>query len=508
MRAPRDGRRRRRTVVVALVVVVLVGGLAPAVTAGATSDDIRQSFTASLGDRGRVRTVADYRIPDRVRGLTVVLPAAATDAVRVTALRGFRRTNGSTFAWTGAARPRIELALSDDARRVLAGDGWALVVRPDVSVSYRYRGSQPGVDTSLDVAGRGYVDGPLAYVGSYRTRAVTAGGERTTFVVSAAAEPVDVSGAARFLRLAPDRFDLGVRRDAVTAFVLPERHDPTARVQVVGATVRSSLWVGPRAVRPDSTDVTFVHEYVHTRLGVVGEGSTRWLTEATAEYFGHAFALNAGIGDYRDFRRGLDPSRFGPATRSAVLSDPGTWAGTTANYGKGALVLAALDATIRRRTDGAHTLADVFVEHPGPYADHAAFRRAVVETTGVPSLGDWLDRYVTTDATPALPDDPSLYVYGPRLDPDDDGTPSGREVARETNPFVAGGTGTTARSSDTATATRTRTNASTPASTRTATPVGTGEGTAGTAGGFGAPVAATGVGLAALAGALAARRRE
>lgn len=481
-----------------VVLLVVVGGL-PATAADATPADIEQSFVASL-DGDAVGVAVDYRVPDRVTELTVRLPVAASDAGRVTATRGFRRTGESTFEWTGAGRPRIELSLSDDASRVLAGDGWALLVRPDTSVSYGYRGEQPGVDTAVAVGGEGYVAGALAYLGPHRTRTVVAGGERTTFVVAAAAEPVAVSGAASFLRLAPGRFDLGVRRDATTAFVIPERHDPASETRVVGAAVETSLWVGPPAVRPNAADTTFAHEYVHTRLGVVGEGSARWLTEASAEYFGNAFALNAGIGDYGTFRRGMDPGRFGTGVGSVVLADPDTWAGTPADYGKGALVLAALDAEIRRRTDGQHTLADVFVGRPGPYADHAGFRRAVVGTTGVQSLGSWLDRHATTEASPSLPDEPSLFVYGPDLDPDGDGVSSGRERIRGTDPFVADRPATApAATGGTPTPTRTSTE---PTTTEAATAT-----TTESAPGFGGPAAGAGLGLAVLSGALAARRR-
>ncbi|MFB6301772.1 MAG: hypothetical protein ABEH78_02750 [Haloferacaceae archaeon] len=473
------------------------GDLRPAGDGSVRATDgrsIRMSVEATLRDGGASVTVA-YRLPDSVTGLRVTLPVAAADASRVTASRGFRRLNATTFEWTGVADPRIELALSDDARRVLAGDGWALVVEPDATTSYSYRGSAPGFESSFGAAGQGYTAGSIAYLGPYRTVSVVAGGERTTFVVAGAADPVDVSGAASFLRLAPGRFDFGIRRDATTAFVLPERHDPTAGSRVVGAAVESSLWVHPSAVRPGTNDVTFVHEYVHTRLGIVGRGSARWLTEATAEYFGHAFALNAGIGGYEAFRRGLDPTRFGTDPGTVVLADPATWAGTAADYGKGATVLAALDAEIRRRTDGQYTLADVFAARPGPYADHAAFRRAVVEVTGVPSLATWIDRYASTDATPALPDEPSRFVYGPTLDPDGDGVTSGRERTRGTNPFVA--------ARPTATPTPTATSTPTP----TATPERTGT-TAGGAGGFGAPGAAAALGLAALVAVLAARRRR
>ena len=105
---------------------------------------------------------------------------------------------------------------------------------------------------------------------------------------------------------------------------------------------------------------------------------------------------------------------------------------------KGAHVLAALDAEIRRRTDGEHTLRDVFNGRTESFENYRAFRAAVVEVTGDESLGAWLDRYATTDALPPLPEDPRYYVADPSLDPDGDGMTSGAELDADRHPFVEG----------------------------------------------------------------------
>ncbi|MFB6303831.1 MAG: hypothetical protein ABEH47_01590 [Haloferacaceae archaeon] len=488
----RRGAAVRAGVVCLLVVATVSTGV------GAASGDIEQSFTAALGDGKTVRMTLEYRIPDRVTELTARLPVAGAESTRVTELRGFRRTNATQFEWTGSDRPRVTLSLDADDDRVIAGDGWAFVVRPDVTVSYRYSGDEPDVVTTLAAGGEGYAAGPTAYLGPHRTTSTTAGDERTTFVVSGAVGSVALQRARAFLRLAPGRFDLGIRQPSTTAFVIPARDQTETGARVAGAAVETSFWVEPDALAFESTDTAFTHEYVHTRLGVMGDGSTRWLTEATAEYFGHAFALNAGAGSYEGFRSDLAADRYAPSRNAVTLSKPGTWRGTLADYDKGALVLAALDAEIRRRTDGRYTLADVFARNPGPYADHAAFRAAVVRTTGVRSLGDWIDRYVTTDALPPLPEDPSYFVYGPDLDPDGDGAASSAETRQRTNPFIAD-----ARTS-TATTTPTPTPATTPV-TPTPTPATP---TTGVGDGFGAPGAATALGAAALGAALLARRRR
>jgi hypothetical protein len=182
----------------------------------------------------------------------------------------------------------------------------------------------------------------------------------------------------------------------------------------------------------------FTHEYVHSRLGEVGNGSAAWLTEATAEYYGYLSTLNAGGTSYEAFYGATTAERFAPNRTAVVLADRESWRGTLGDYEKGAHVLAALDAEIRDRTGGERTLYDVFVT-TRTFDDYDAFRAQVVETTGDDAIGPWLDRYVTTDALPPLPDDPARYVHGPDLDPDGDGLTSQEEVEGDpqTNPFAA-----------------------------------------------------------------------
>jgi hypothetical protein len=479
-----------RRVAVPLAVLLVAAAVGPGVVA---ADAIAQRTTVAL-DGDDVRATLVYDVPDEVSDLTVRLPGVGRGAT-VAETRGFDRVDEAEFEWTGRADPRIVLRVPADDRRVFGGDGWAMATRPDVRVSYAYRGTDPGFETSLAVAGEGYAADPLAYLGSHRRSAVTADGERTTLVVATPPDP-DVTPAGAFLRLAPGRFDFGVRRDRTTAFVVPERTTGERR-QLAGATAATSFWVGPDAVAMDRTTTAFSHEYVHTRLGVVGEGSAAWLTEGSAEYFGRVFALNAGAGEYDRFERSLAAPRYDPDRTPVRLTDRSDWRGTLANYEKGAHVLAALDAEIRDRTDGEHTLADVFAARAGdPFDSHADFRRAVASVTGA-DLGSWLDRYVAGTDHPPLPDDPATYVYGPTLDPDGDGVGSAAEADGGTHPFVADDPEATATPTPTPTATPT------PTPVPTATPTDSPTPTTGFAPGFGVVTA-----TAAVAGlALLARRR-
>jgi PGF-CTERM protein len=435
-------------------------------------------------DPGSVTLTFEYRVPDVVTGLRVGIPVLSIPGITVAGTDGFERTEAARFRWdTETTRPSVtlRLAVGDElgsgVRGVDRGD-WALVSQPNTRVQVR-TDDRPLRTTSFGVASGepGYASSHLAYLGAHERRTVPVADEEATFVLGAA--DADPTRAAAFLATANEHFDFGVRRDRVTVFVLPLNDDATTGVDA--ATVDTAFWVGRAGLRIDDTGAVFTHEYVHTRLGTVGVDDARWLTEASAEYYGHLFALNDGVGDYESFRSGLRATEYAPDRQSAVLSNPETWRGTTAQYDKGAHVLAALDAEIRRRTDGDRTLRDVFAGRSEPFRDYRAFRTAVIELTGDDSLGPWLDSYVTTDALPPLPENPRYYVAEPSLDPDGDGTPSGAELARGDHPFVAGA------GPDGAVTTPTAAAAGTDTEEATTTPPPTG--TEGSAPGFGVAAA-------------------
>jgi len=413
---------------------------------------------------GSVTLTFAYEIPASVRGVRVAIPVVGLDGITVAGMDGFERTDRGYFLWDGetdSPSVSIRMAVSDSLTEGVRGierDDWALVSEPNTRVQVRTDG-QPVRTSSLTVADgeEGYADSHLAYVGPHERRNVTVADERATFVLGA--EDADPTRAIEFLRTANGQFDLGVRHDAVTVFVLPV--DPDETEDIEAATVDTAFWVGSTGLRFDGAGAVFAHEYVHTRLGTVGREDAAWLTEASAEYYGRVFALNDGVGSYDAFLSGLRASAFAPERTPVVLADAETWRGTKAHYTKGAHVLAALDAEIQRRTDGEHTLRDVFEGRTEPFADYRAFRTAVIEVTGDASIGAWIDRYATTDDLPPLPENPRYYVAGTSLDPDGDGMDNGAELDADRHPFVEGAA--TERLAERRTAT------AAPASTDTAT---------------------------------------
>jgi hypothetical protein len=409
---------------------------------------IEATFTfARTDDPGSIALELRYDLPPGVTAFRLALPGLARQPLSVARSEGFERVDGTTFAWTGLpSTPTLELRLAatDDeltpTRRALVRDGWAFATVPHTAWDVTYTGSRPRLTSTTDVSGAGYGADRMAFMGEYDLAEGTTGDEDVTFVLGNGTATANVSDARQYLERARGRFDFGVERDRLVVFVLPyEGKTPTTGERsVTGEAFGDAVWVTADATGVDGPSNAFAHEYVHSRLGTVGNGSAAWLTEATAEYYGSLSTLNVGGSSYAAFLDATRAPRFGPDRTAVVLAEPETWRGTLADYEKGAHVLAALDAEIRGRTNGERTLYDVFRSERS-FDGYPAFRAAVVETSGDESLGEWLDRYVRTTALPPLPDDPATAVQGADLDPDGDGLTSGTEVDRSpsTHPFVA-----------------------------------------------------------------------
>jgi hypothetical protein len=407
--------------------------------------EIRERQTFVRGEtHGTVRLELAYDVPPSVTAFRVRLPDLTGSSISLVDREGFDRRSETGFEWTrSTSTPTLTFELQVATEGVSTSewgverDGWAFATVPPTAIDVTYAGTRPRLVSTTRVEESGYATDRMAFMGPYDTVEANASGEAVRFVVGDGAVDGNVSAARTFLERARGRFDFGVRSERLVVFVLPyEGRVGTEEATVTGEAYGDAFWVTADATSVSGVENAFAHEYVHSRLGDVGNGSAAWLTEATAEYYGSLAVLNVGGTGYEAFYRETRADSFAPNRTAVVLADPESWRGTLADYEKGAHVLAALDAEIRARTDA--TLYDVFVAN-GSFEDYAAFRAAVVETTGEESLGPWLDRYVTTDALPPLPDDPARYVQGGDLDPDGDGLTSRAEVSATppTDPFAA-----------------------------------------------------------------------
>jgi hypothetical protein len=385
---------------------VLQTGLATQSTA---SDPIELTYVVDRmpGDPN-VSVTANVDLPSNANEFTVVeLPEGATVAGR----DGFSRTSRGDWRTTrSSASLTYEMAFDADTPWGLEATdqgSWAFTGQPvyGVRFSYRYTGEDPGYDATSRSASGEAVGSDFLFWGPHRVETVSDAGTPVEIVVPDAASYS--SEVAATLRSADRNLGVGNRGELTRAFVVPDPVREGGRTDSSIGAVRG-FWVGDGA-RPDTANNVWVHEYVHTRQTFRPDTGTRWFLEGSAEYFAAYLTTEEGRVDFGTFHDSVTTERY----RDAVLADRSDWAGTTADYDKGAHVLAALDAKIRAESGGSGTLEDVFatVNDDAGFLTIAEFEDAVESAAGT-SLDGWIDQYVGTSAIPPVPNDPAAFGFG------------------------------------------------------------------------------------------------
>lgn len=338
-------------------------------------------------------------------------------------LTGFR-VEGDALRWDGrstVARVRYVYEVGPGKTSGVANVAGLLAAAPDGYVTWRVGGDRrtvffenPPESGEWDLgSGNGTVHhGTYLYLGDRVERTVTADGARIRVVVPADGDGTPGAAArARLLRLTARELDVDDDPGAAVGFVVPDAGDPVAAdgldLDLAGKAKGQAFWV-----REWAGDATWIHEYVHTNQEYWANDSMRWLTEATAEYYGNLYATRFNASTWTAYERRFRPEVTTDADARGVLSRPG---GRALGYTKGERVVAALDLKIRAATDGNHTLEDVLRRidrHNTSYARSltvAGFQRHVEAVAGR-SFDRWIDRYVTTEAVPPVPDAPGRYA--------------------------------------------------------------------------------------------------
>jgi len=393
---------------------------------------------------GSVRVDVAYDLPSNVVEFSADTEYLGLDTVTLSASPGFDQQRDDSFEWDGSTeRPTLSFRIDTPSRFGgsefnVAADDWAFVSPPDVYVSWRYRGSAPTFRTVSATANGGVASSASAIDGTANASSRTIQGVNFTLVSSPDTTPGASTDEYASLYAVGLRELVGTDHEALTTFVVSADGVDTESL-AAGAAHGDSFWVQGQYSGIDYLGNTPAHEFVHTRMGSFGDGSSRWLTEASAEYYGYVLTVNTDRGTWSEFREALRVRDT--EYREATLAEPSTWDDGSFQrtpYRKGALVLAALDAEIANRTGGVRSLQDVFAHRDdddryGDLETYENFSAAVVAVTNDPSMRDWLDRYVAGSETPRVPSDPDAFVLNASMDSDDDGVPNGDEV--RTNPF-------------------------------------------------------------------------
>ncbi len=400
--------KSRPAVVFVLLVGALVCGAAAfsSPVAGSASDiEIENTLSQSPSD-DRVDVETRVSIPDSAVELEIVIP----EETDVYGTDGFERVDDRTYEWTGSTEtPTVRYEYQGTVRdtrgdregvRFVVADEWALVRTPGIGVSWAsIAPDEEEIVRKNVVDGEGIASTHMAYLGPYTEHTGSAAGQGFRLVVPEAAdlreEPENV---LETLESSAERLTIGERDPGV--FVIAA---PTAEhTWVVAGVQRGSggdMWVRD-AERLGTNRDTWVHEYVHTRQRYEPTAETRWTVEGMADYYAALLPYEAGDIDYEAFR---DRIEAGTDTEygDVVLAEPGTWAGTDADYDRGTLVFAHLDRTLRSEAD---TTLDAVIAEIN--TDEELTQRRfleVVETAGGSEIRSDLERYTETTETPPVP---------------------------------------------------------------------------------------------------------
>jgi hypothetical protein len=398
-------------VFVSLVLLVSLVAV-PGVTAGSAaattqSDTLPRTFTVSLtpDEPGEIRVELEYRVPDDVTTLTTRLPADA--AVRST--DGFQRRSETTYDWSRSTdTPTItyDLPVNQTVTRN-SGEGtqttgylyvdtgeWAIARAPRAAVTYSGTGPRPELQTDYAITGSGATSGDILYLGRFEEHQRRAAGQQFRLVVPAAADlqspPEEILDS---LSSAAQSLSLGPRDPEVVAIAAP-----TGNVEWGSTGLQrgeSDFWVLDRR-GVDTPSNVWIHEYVHTRQTYRTTEETEWTYEGMADYYAALLTYQQGRIGYDRYRRHLEAA---DDHQNAVLADPDTWAGTLANYDKGALVFAALDRQLRLATDRGGTLQGVVRRINNGTLEQAEFLDAVAAVGGSEQRS-FAETYTETDDVP------------------------------------------------------------------------------------------------------------
>ncbi|GAB3689609.1 hypothetical protein GCM10028857_25150 [Salinarchaeum chitinilyticum] len=375
----------------------------------------RVEYGLRPGQPDRVEATISYEIPDGVETLTFWIIHGEYEVV---GLDGFEETEQGTFEWTGTGDGGTVTIRHDvtesfregdvDGRYVDGTADWAIVTRPQTGTRWNYTGTNPGLEYELATDGEGYAGDRFAFLGPHELHQETVSGEQLSLVVPDAADPASTpTEILDSVAYASEQLHFGDtnRNDEVVLIAAPT---DGADWSPPGLAIGSDARVSADAAVDDPVNV-WVHEYVHTRQyrdadradGDAVADNAHWLIEGSAEYYATLTSYEQGLIDFETFQSVLERGTEPPAA-DAVLADRSTWVTNDAEYEKGALVVGAIDRKLRAATDGQATFQDVMERWNKADTFTAADLEAAAVALGGESVGEFVETYTRTDATPSV----------------------------------------------------------------------------------------------------------
>lgn len=369
-----------------------------------------QHLSAELNpdSQGMIFLVTEFDIHPDLSSLTVDFP----DYVTPKRMTGFSKSAQHQCSWDGHHKsPKIRFHLEVDrtngAGYEFVDTGtWAVFRFPPFSCSWRYSGRNINLAQNYDLGDNGIVssDGSIVYLGSYDETRFEAGGQ--TFRLAIPAES-SLRASRRTvtdsLTSAATQLKIGGRNDEVVIVAVPS----SVNWGWGGLQSGTNGYWALDTSQVESPNNTWIHEYVHTRQEWQRDSSTQWLIEGTTEFYAALLTYQAGNIPFSAFHDHVVTDR----DSESVLVDPSQWTSGKAHYTKGRRVVAALDAEIRRRTDGGATFEDVFrrMNELDRLLTHERFTDLLGEVVD-DGFENWATSYIESTQTPDIPHDEDLFL--------------------------------------------------------------------------------------------------
>ncbi len=401
------GRVSGRTVSLLVVCLLVASALAPPATAQSEGEPpgVSISVERTADDSSTVRYRLVFDNPREMQSLWLINytgNVVSSDGF----VTGKTKDGEHAVRWDGETESPSVTVVADanagQSREFAAADEWVLAPTPQLSVAwlpkgadewqYRHPLQDDSDDANVEFASSGVLGSAFTYVGKYEERTHRTDGQQFRMIVAEGASPGN-SPAEIFESLGTASKRLpGESPDEVLAFVLP---DPSWRGGYASPK-HDELWVHEDATLSDPQNL-WIHEYVHTRQSFELGDRMTWFREASAAYLASDLTMEQG----RTSQSAVEQTFTAKGFDESVLSKSNTWTSQEVPYYRGAGVLWGLDAKIQKATDGKRSLLDVFDRmngHDGTVT-YADFKTIVSEIAGQ-SMNPWLDRHVTTSASP------------------------------------------------------------------------------------------------------------
>lgn len=376
--------------------------------------NITYTLQKAPSETGEVLVTANLTLPSDVSSLHISPPEGAT----VEQTHGFDHDEGGALEWEWNESQRhasitylasVNSTSGDDTKSVETSH-WALFDWRSSGLDWEYDLTNNGNETEpievARVAGQGVAGPNFAYLGPSETYKRTVNGTTIQLVVPKAAQTASKPQTMLSVLTKVERsLQMGVQNGHVDVFVAPPPISVSGLAGGVAQNGHHDIMVHQSA-RLTTPDNSLIHEYIHTQQNFTTSEETKWLTEASAEYYGALLSYRQGLISYDEFHGYVESESYPDDT----LSDPDSWSSTNVPYFKGMRTLAALDTKIRTSSNGTHSLEDVFAhlnQHEGKITDDV-FATYVSQAAGE-SLTGWLDTHVKSSATANVPTTPSLY---------------------------------------------------------------------------------------------------